>query len=271
MPRVSDGQIAIDAGHIELALETRGIKARQDVRSVMTPASQDPAAKAPGQVRRAGMLKQDQPVYATAADLSYDGAARLAVYSGQAPGQARLWQGDTTIQGDRVTVDDATGNLAAKGRVASTLILEQRDEKTKTLDRVPSIGSADELLYEDGLRRATYTGNAHVSGPQGDLRAVKIELYLAASSSELDRVEAYTMVTMRDVSRSASGDRLTFVSADGRYVMVGSPVKIEADCRETTGRTLTFYKSTNNIIVEPNDEFRTQVKSIPKCGEPGRD
>jgi lipopolysaccharide export system protein LptA len=270
MPRVSDGQVAIDAGHIELALETRRIKARQDVRSVMTPASQDPAAEASGQVRRAGMLKQDQPVYATAADLSYDGAARLAVYSGQAPGQARLWQGDTTIQGDRVTVDDATGNLGAKGRVASTLILEQRDEKTKTLDRVPSKGSADDLLYEDGLRRAVYTGNAHVSGSQGDLRAVKIELYLSASSSELDRVEAYTTVTMRDASRSAFGDRLTFVSADGRYLMVGSPVKIEADCKETTGRTLTFYKSTNNIIVEPSDEFRTQVTSIPKCGEPGR-
>jgi len=271
MPRVSDGQVAIDAAHIELALETRRITARQDVRSVMTPASRDPAANAPGQVRRAGMLKQDQPVYATAADLSYDGAARLAIYSGQAPVQARLWQGDTTIQGDRVTVDDATGNLAATGSVASTLILEQRDQKTKQLDRVPSIGSADDLLYEDGLRRATYTGNAHVSGPQGDLRAGKIELYLAVSSSELDRVEGYTTVTMRDALRSASGDRLTFVSADGRYLMVGSPVKIEADCRETTGRTLTFYKSTNNIIVEPNDEFRTQVKSIPKCGEPGRD
>jgi lipopolysaccharide export system protein LptA len=271
MPRVSDGQVAIDAVHIELALEARTIKARQDVRSVMTPASQGPASKATGQIRRAGMLKQDQPVYATAADMAYDGAARLAVYSGQAPGQARLWQGDTTIQGDRVTVDDATGNLGAKGSVASTLILEERDEKTKTLDRVPSIGSADDLLYEDGLRRATYTGNAHVSGPQGDLTAVKIELYLSASSSELDRVEAYTRVTMRDASRTSSGDRLTFVSADGRYLMVGSPVKIEADCRETTGRTLTFYKSTNNIIVEPNDEFRTQVKSIPKCGESGRD
>jgi lipopolysaccharide export system protein LptA len=270
MPQVSDGQVAIDAVHIELALETKRINARQDVRSVMTPATQDQASKTPGQVRRAGMLKQDQPVYATASELAYDGSVRLAVYSGQAPAQARLWQGDTTIQGDRVTVDDATGNLAAKGSVASTLILEQRDEKTNKLDRVVSIGSADDLLYEDAPRRATYTGSAHVSGPQGDLRAVKIELYLSASSNELDRVEGYTTVTMRDALRRASGDRLTFVSADGRYLMVGSPVKIEADCRETTGRTLTFYKTTNNIIVEPNDEFRTQVKSIPKCGEPGR-
>jgi hypothetical protein len=48
-------------------------------------------------------------------------------------------------------------------------------------------------------------------------------------------------------------------------VVVGSPVKILADCRETTGRTLTFYRSTNNIDVEPSDQFRTQVKSVPNC------
>jgi lipopolysaccharide export system protein LptA len=271
MPRVSDGQVAINATRIDLAVQTRKITAKQDVRSVMTPVAEGPAPTNQSQVHRAGMLKPDQPVYAAADELSYDGDARLAVYSGQAPKQARLWQGDTTIQGDRVTVDDATGNLTAKGTVASTLILEQQDEKTKTIERVPSIGSADDFLYDDGLRRATYTGTAHVSGPQGDLRAARIELYLSASASELDRVEGYEAVTMRDATRTAFGDRLTFVSADGRYLMVGSPVKIEADCRETTGRTLTFYKATNNITVEPNDEFRTQVKSIPKCGETGRD
>ena len=77
-------------------------------------------------------------------------------------------------------------------------------------------------------------------------------------------------MSLQDAARKASGDRLTYVSADGRYLMVGSPVKIEADCRETTGRTLTFYKSTNNIVVEPSEEYRTQVQSIPKCGDPGR-
>ncbi len=270
VPRVTDGQVAIDAGHIAITMNERRIAARGDVRSAMTPASVKPSADRAQGVRRASMLQEDQPVYATSSELEYDGATRLAVYTALAPAQARLWQGDTTIQGDRVTVDDSTGNLAAKGRVASTLLVDQRDEKTQAVRRVTSIGSADEFVFDDGLRRATYTGAAHVSGPQGDLRAARIELYLAAASRELDRVEGYASVSLQDAARKASGDRLTYVSADGRYLMVGSPVKIEAECRETTGRTLTFYKSTNNIVVEPSEEYRTQVRSIPTCGNPGR-
>ena len=270
VPRVTDGQVAIDASHIEITMDERRIAARGDVRSAMTPVSTKPSPDRTQDVHRASMLQDDQPVYATSSELEYDGAGRLAVYTAQAPAQARLWQGDTTIQGDRVTVDDSTGNLAAKGHVASTLLVDQRDEKTQEVRRVPSIGSADEFVFEDAPRRATYTGGAHVSGPQGDLRAARIELYLAAASRELDRVEGYTNVSLQDAARKASGDRLTYVSADGRYLMVGSPVTIEADCRETTGRTLTFYKSTNNIVVEPSEEYRTQVRSVPNCGGPGR-
>ena len=267
-PRVSDGQVAIDAGHLEITTEPRRITATRDVRSVMMPAATGPGA-AGGEVRRAGMLQQDQPVYATSAALDYSSASRVAVYTAEAPVQARLWQGDTTIQADQLTVDDATGNLAGKGRVATTLIIEEQDSRTGQRQRTPSIGSADDFLYEDGPRKATYTGSAHVSGPQGDLQASRVELFLAQEDNELERVEAYTAISLRDAARTVTGDRLTYTAAEGRYVVVGSPVKIVADCRETTGRTLTFYKSTNNIDVEPNDEFRTQVKAIPNC-EPGR-
>jgi LPS export ABC transporter protein LptC len=264
VPRVTDGEVAVDAGHIEITTDPHRITAKQDVRSVMQP-----APKGGRGVRRAGMLEQDQPAYATSAALEYDSGARIAVYTGDASVQARLWQGDTTVQADRLTVDDATGNLAGKGKVATSLIIEQKDDKTGALERTSSIGSADEFLYEDAPRKATYTGAAHVSGTQGDLQASRIEMYLAPVGNELERLEGYTAVSLRDPTRKVSGDRLTYTVAEGRYVVVGSPVKIEADCRETTGRTLTFFRSTNNIVVEPNDEFRTQVKSIPNC-EPGR-
>jgi lipopolysaccharide export system protein LptA len=109
-----------------------------------------------------------------------------------------------------------------------------------------------------------------VAGPQGDLRAARVELYLKEGGSELAKVEGYTSVTMRDAARTATGDRLTFFSEEGRYVMVGAPVSIVAECRETTGRTLTFFKSTNNIIVDPTDELRTQTRPVPGCVAPGK-
>jgi LPS export ABC transporter protein LptC len=268
-PRVTDGQVAIDAAHIDITEEPRRIGATGNVRSVMTPSPAAPDAAA-GSSKRAGMLEKDQPVYATSAALDYDRAARLAVYTAEAPAQARLWQGDTTIQANRLTVDDATGNLSGTGKVATTFLIEEQDAKTGTTRRTPSIGSADEFRYEDAARKATYTGGAHVAGPQGDLRAARIVLFLADETNQLERLEAESTVTLNDATRNVAGDRLTYTEADGRYLVVGSPVKVLADCRETTGRTLTFFRSTNNITVEPNDEFRTQVKSVPNCVVPER-
>ena len=264
MPRVSDSQVTIDARKIEMTIDQRQVTATQDVRSVMVPASTDGTAAT---VHRAAMLKQDQPVYATAEQLAYDGLKHVAVYTKD----ARLWQGDTAISGDTVTVDDASGNLSSNGHVRSTLMLEQTDPRTKRVDRTSSIAVADTMHYEDAQRRATYSTNAHASGPQGDLRADKIEMYLKVSGSELERVEAYRNVTTQDASRFATGDRLTYFAADGRYLMLGAPAKVCADFRETTGWKLEFSRDSNTITVDGNEENRTQMKSVKTCGEPRKD
>jgi len=210
------------------------------------------------------MLKQDQAVYATSGQLAYDGLKHLATYTKD----ARLWQGDTALSGDALTVDDANGNLSANGHVRCTLMLERTDPKTKRVERTPSMAAADAMRYEDALRRATYSTNAHTSGPQGDLRADKIEMYLKASGSELDRVEAYANVSTREATRSATGTRLTFFADEGRYVMEGEPVRFCADFRETTGRVLKFFKDSTKLTVDGNEDDRTLMKSGATCGEP---
>ena len=112
----------------------------------------------------------------------------------------------------------------------------------------------------------TYTGDAHLSGPEGDMTAAKIELYLKESGDELERCEAYDSVTLREQSRTTTGSRMTYTTADERYVIVGTPVKIVDQCeRETTGRTLTFLKATDNIVVDGNQQTRTQTKGGGKC------
>src|SRR5205807_3184019 len=111
------------------------------------------------------------------------------------------------------------------------------------------------LQYEDAVRRATYAGDAHLSGPQGDMTAAKIELYLKPSGDELDRAEAYDSVTLRDQNRKTTGLRLTYTTGDERYVVAGTPVTIVDECgRETTGKTLTYLKSADTIVVDGNEQ-----------------
>jgi lipopolysaccharide export system protein LptA len=216
------------------------------------------------------MLKDDKPVNVTAQNLDYDGGNSLATYTGS----ARLWQDDTTILGETIILDENSGDLKANGgtgMVRSTFTLEQVDAKTQQKQTVPSIATGKDLPYEDALRRATYTTDAHVNGPQGDCRGVKIEMYFAETGNTLDRAEAYEQVTVLSDTRTATGDRMTYFAADEKYLMTGRPVKtVDEECRETTGKTLTFWRTIDRIIVDGNEEVRTLTTNTaaPAGGAP---
>ena len=136
----------------------------------------------------------------------------------------------------------------------------------KVKERVQSIGKSDDFAYEEATHRATYTGSAHLTGPEGDITAAKIELYLKPSGNELDHAEAYDDVTLRESARKTTGSRVTYFAADERYVVTGRPVTIVDECDNgTVGRTLTCHKATATISVDCEKHFRTYTKGIGKC------
>jgi lipopolysaccharide assembly outer membrane protein LptD (OstA) len=110
------------------------------------------------------MLKDDQPVNVTADQLAYDGNASRALYTGA----ALLWQKETSVKGSTITIDSNSGDLAATGPVTTSSVMLQDDSKGGK-EKVSSIGTSKDFAYLDSLRRATYTGDAHITGPQGDL------------------------------------------------------------------------------------------------------
>jgi lipopolysaccharide export system protein LptA len=221
-----------------------------------------------GPHKRPAMLRDDQPVNVTAKQLAYDSRGGSAVYTGD----ARLWQRETAIQGGVITLDDRQGNLTAKTNVKSTWRLDDTDPKTGKTDKKTTVGTGQDFVYEDALRRATYTTGARLVGPEGDLRATKIELYLDAEGSALERLEAYEAVTLRSGTRTSTGARMTYFAQDARYVMNGAPVRVleqlSAECRETVGRSLTFFRTTDTILVDGNEQDRTQSTSGGKCSAP---
>jgi LPS export ABC transporter protein LptC len=256
MPHVATDQISVDAPRVEVTLAGPTLHATGNVKSVLEPpkkSGQNAETKLPS------MLKQDQPVKVTSATLQYDGATSKATYEGA----AQLWQGDTSIKGDSIGIDSKTGDLAATGSVVTTTLLEQTDQNKKK-ERARTMATSKEFKYEDGLRLATYTGDVHLNGPQGDVNAAKLELYLKPSGSELERAEGHdpaNALALREQGRKTTGSRLTYTAADEIYVVTGLPVTIVDPCgRETSGRTLTFHKATDTIQIDGNDRTRTQTK-----------
>jgi LPS export ABC transporter protein LptC len=296
-PHVSVDQISVDARTITVGLQDRQIAAIE-VKTTLTPQKSETKGRdqAASGIAIPGLLKQDQAANINANALDYRGQAGQAVYRGG----ATMWQGSTTIRGDTISLDQQKGNLVASGSARSTL----------ELDTGLSTGSGSEIRYDDQKRVVTYSGepvapttekgtgsagarsgapgdtrravpvrDAQLGGPQGDLRAGRIEIALAKEGNTVERLEGYTGVTLKLDQRTVVGARMTYYASDGRYVMSAAgttPVTITdpqtaasgaISCRETTGRTLIFYKSTDRIIVDGNDQDRTEMQVRP-CAPP---
>jgi lipopolysaccharide export system protein LptA len=276
-PHVSDGRISIDARSIVMTLGTQAMKADTRVRSIMLSQSKKsagPAAKTDDAVKLPSMLKQDEPVNVSSNRLDYDGAKSVATYEGN----ARLWQEDTVIQADKIVLEDNTGNLHATTKVVTVMTLTTPDDKTskeqKKAKEEPTHTTADELLYEDGKHKATYTGNTHMSGPSGDLTADRLELFLAEQGGQLERAEADGNVVSRQEARRAYGKHLTYVAKDDIYTMTGSPVKLYDDaapnCKVSEGATARFHRTGNTMDVSGSDTIPHKSANIP-CGSSGSD
>jgi lipopolysaccharide export system protein LptA len=262
VPHVVNEQIAIDATSIDVTLQGPRMTAAGNVKSVLQPAKKGTASD----TKMPSLLKQDQPVNVTAANLQYDGEGSKATYTGG----AQLWQADTAISGDTVVINDKTGDLAANGKVATAVTMDEvkKDKAASqtTKSRVQSLGTAADFDYRENTRCATYTGGAHLKGPEGDMKAEKIELYLKPSGNELERAEAYENVVLKETARTTTGSRVSYFADDERYFAKGTPVKVIDECDfETAGRTLTFHKATDTIVVDGQKTFRTSGKGSGKC------
>jgi len=261
MPHVDNDRIVVDAVAIDVTLDGPKVNARGNVRSEMKPPPKPKEGEA-SDTKMPAMLKQDQSVFVKSNNLDYDGTASSAVYSGA----ALLFQADTSIKGDTITVDNKSGNLKASGNVTTASILEESGtagakDRSDTRKRTPSIATAKDMTYDDDQRRMVYTGDAHMNGPEGDMTAARIVLFLKPSGDELERAEAYENLTLREQNRETKGAKLIYTTDTETYVITGAPVKVVDQCqRETVGRTLTFNKGDDTVVVDGNSQIRTQTK-----------
>ena len=261
-PRVVDGRGAVEAETIRLVFDGPRIAASGSVESVLRPAA-DVAA---GDVRQPGLLDSAQPVLVVADELAYDGRTRIGTYAGG----ARLWQGETQFEGDTIVLDEAVGDLRIEGAARTRFPLLQVDADDGLPRRSPSTGRGAVMRYENAAQRVTYTTDAGLQLPRGELTADAIQVHLRAGDKALDRVTAAGDVTFASPGRRVAGDTLVYHDADGRYEMAGRPVrmieKFDAECRETTGRTLTFFRATDDVSVDGQAGVRTATAS-EECPE----
>lgn len=267
--RVVQKDGTVQATNIDLTLDPRKMVAKGNVRSTLKP-----GARKDRKEPRPSILEDDQPVNITSRALDYDGATDRAVYTGD----ARLWQGDTVIQGETIVLDDKTGNLEARGNVRGQFMIRDEAAKADAPQPKPTVVRADTLVYLESRRQATFRGKtAKVTGPDGDIVGERIELFLQEDGNTLQRAEAYESVTARlDGGRVATGSRLVYDAKTRRYEMRGSPLTVRrrfvdktrdgaptTRCEETKGAALTFDRSADTVSVVGANGAPSRTVPVP--------
>jgi lipopolysaccharide export system protein LptA len=262
LPHVTNDHIIVDAGHIEMVLDGPKMTATEGpVRTVLRaakPGAGKDAAKMPG------LMQQDRDVNGSSDKLVYDGANGSTA---EFTGSARLFQGETLVQGQTVSIEGRTGNLRAEGTVKSTIFVNDVDADTKKPTSRAATATGGSMQYDEAARRMSYDTAAHLLGPQGDITAAKIALTLATDTQDVKTLEAAGAVTLKENGRTTTGDQLLYVADGGIYTMSGKLVTmIVPNCRQNTGTKLTFDKTTDNLGIEGNDDSRSQSsKAAPGC------
>jgi len=184
--------------------------------------------------------------------------------------------------GTAATAPAAPPRAAGPGAAPATTAAPAQGAAAKTKSPVvasDTIATANELVYDDAERRARYTGTARMVGERGDLRGERIELYFDESGHGVSRLEGFDNVRFSLKARPGgsprwgNGGRLTYFADEERYVLSGPRAvvveRLDAQqCRETQGRTLTFFSSNDSAVVDSDNNSRTLTQTGTNCQEP---
>jgi LPS export ABC transporter protein LptC len=283
--RMSDEQLSLTASHIEVGLENDAVSATGTVKSVLLPRAAGRGQKP----RTPGLLKEGQAVNVNAERVTSAAGGNRFVYSGE----AMLWQGEMAIRADSIDFDRDGGNLTASGAARMSLPMKAglasgravrirytNEDRTLTLSDPaqpattsrpqPKVVSAaaGQPPAAGTLAAAPPPPQSYLSGPEGEVRADRIAVVLEEGTSATERLDASGTVTLRLDAKRGTSQRLVYVASEQRYELIGTaaaPVSIVESCRATTGKTLIFYGSTDRILVDGNEEIRTQTRSGGPC------
>lgn len=257
LPQLEDDKLIIRSTSIDVTLDPRVIDAVGDVRGQMRPSTGK-------DTHGPSLLKATEPAFIAAERLRFEEATGQGTYTGK----ARLFQGDTVINAETITMDDKKGDMTAVGKVQSQLPLVPDPNAPPEQKQRATLARGEEFKYVEDTRRATYSKNAQMDGPEGNVRGERIELRLDEKENQLKQLDAEGGVKVLVDTREASGVKLTYLPDDAQYVMVGVPVVMLENCRETKGKTLKFFRGSDRILIDGNEQQRTESKGGGKCPEP---
>src|SRR5215217_2905225 len=180
--------------------------------------------------------KTKSPVYIVSDRGEFRHQSGQAIYSGN----ARAWQDDNYVRGDKLVIYINDKRMEASGHVQTTIYnAKRRVENNNAV--VPVFASADSMFYSDPDRTIHYEGNVDIKQGTDRLTSGVADVYLVKESNEMEKTIAQRNVVLTQPNRKATGDWVEYTSANEIAILKGNPARVEdVEQGDTQGGRLTL-------------------------------
>ena len=166
--------------------------------------------------------KTKSPVYIASERGEFRHQSGHAIYSGN----ARAWQDDNYVRGDKLVIYVNDKRMEANGHVQSAIYNgKRRVENNNTV--VPVFASADSMFYSDPDRTIRYEGNVDIKQGTDRLTSGVADVYLSKESNEMEKTVAQRNVVLTQPNRKGTGDWVEYTAANEIAILKGNPARVE--------------------------------------------
>ncbi len=262
-PRIVDGGLTTTADTIRLDRQAGDAIGIGDVKTTYSELKPQPGG---------ALLASSDPIHVTAPSLRAFRNGATAIYSGG----ARLWQNASIVQAPVIEFNRDARKIVARtaekggGASAVTTTFVQQDSQGKS---TPVIVRSAQLTYTDSERLARFDGGVVVRGSDTTLTAEHADVYLAAlgqlsgktapsGPSQVDKITAEGHVNIQQPTRRATGEKLVYTAADGKFILTGGPPSIfDAERGKISGDSLTFFSRDDKVVAESGNSSPTVTRT----------
>lgn len=203
----------------------------------------------------------DKPVFLTAQSAEFDHKAETAVYTGNARG----WQENNYVRGERLLIKQPTGEFFADGKVESLLYNVRRRENGRE-SNAPVYVSSERMSYNRDSRLVRYETNVDIRQGTDRILGGAADIYLD-DKNELSRSEIKDNVVITQPNRRAVGDYAQYTAADESVILRGNPARVDdAENGSSSGGQMTVYLRNNSVISEGKSKQNSagRIRSVFK-------
>jgi lipopolysaccharide export system protein LptA len=240
-PAVADSRRArIEAPSIAAGPASGDLEASGGVKCLLKPGEEG---------RTAGFFSTEKPVFVSAINLVFRSGTKTSSFAGE----VQAWQEKEFLLAGGLDLFEATGDMRAKGGVATGMVQAAAGE---TPDRRIEVGGED-LVYSASGRVLSFRKKSYVQMPGARLGAATIDAVLGREGRGVDTLTALTSVVVSKGRYEGRGDKAFYEAGADRITLTGRPVLVDKEGGSTRGNKLTFELADDKILIENEGQGRS--------------